>query len=220
MFRQAHRLPTSSPSGKHLSTHSPRHYQSSHGGPHLRRDMRRIDEWLRPRLTNHDPTDSDPGTEPALLNVRRSALRTLDDLAPDADAELCHGDLSLRNVLRHGQNCWMFVDPRGVSGEVELRHRGSEHQNRPAVAPYLARQAACRSCWSRARASTTMGRRCQRGARIAAQEQTPRTGSRQNCRRRHLYLTPRVAASRGISVPWAVPGRCLASLDPLRIWLS
>lgn len=60
--------------------------------------------WLRARLT--DP--------PA---VRHAAIEVLDQLAADAPAGLCHGDLSPPHVLHGSSRLWL-VAPRGMNGET------------------------------------------------------------------------------------------------------
>lgn len=73
--------------------------------------------WLRARLTD-PPVDDQPthrGPQPEA--VRQAAIEVLDQLAADATAGLCHGDLSPPNVLHGGSRLW-FIDPRGMNGEA------------------------------------------------------------------------------------------------------
>ena len=77
-----------------------------------------IVDWLRPRLQDDPPNDRAPGTEPESPHVRRAARAILEDLAEDSTPQLCHGDVSTWNVLAHGLDGWMLVDPRGMSGEA------------------------------------------------------------------------------------------------------
>ncbi|MBO3740919.1 hypothetical protein J5X75_25730 [Actinoplanes sp. NEAU-H7] len=41
----------------------------------------------------------------------------LAELAQDHVPGLCHGDASSGNVISSGMHGWMYIDPRGMSGE-------------------------------------------------------------------------------------------------------
>jgi len=80
-------------------------------------DMPTIIDWLRDRLLNDFLTDLRPGTTVASSNLRRHALALLTDLARDHVPGLCHGDASSGNIISSGAREWMYIDPRGMSGE-------------------------------------------------------------------------------------------------------
>ncbi|WP_308036665.1 phosphotransferase [Actinoplanes sp. DH11] len=84
--------------------------------PPPRSDMPSIFEWLRDRLEDDQLTDLRPGTTVAPASERRTALAVLDHLARDHTPALCHGDASSGNIITNGKH-WMFIDPRGVTGE-------------------------------------------------------------------------------------------------------
>ncbi|MFF0378962.1 phosphotransferase [Actinoplanes missouriensis] len=79
--------------------------------------MPSILDWLRDRLEDDHLTDLRPGTTVASASERRAALEVLADLTRDHIPALCHGDTSSGNILAHGPNRWMFIDPRGMTGE-------------------------------------------------------------------------------------------------------
>jgi streptomycin 6-kinase len=80
--------------------------------------MPSITDWLRDRLEDDHLSDLRPGTTVATANERRAALAVLEDLAHDLTPGLCHGDVSMRNILASGQAGWKFIDPRGMTGET------------------------------------------------------------------------------------------------------
>ena len=80
--------------------------------------MPTIIEWLRGRLEDDHATDLAPGAERAPARARRAAATMLEQLAADTTPQLCHGDVSPWNVLAHGADGWMLIDPRGMSGDV------------------------------------------------------------------------------------------------------
>jgi streptomycin 6-kinase len=81
-------------------------------------DLPYIGDWLRDRLTAEKVTDLPPGATRAPLAERREAVAILDDLDARPVRQLCHGDVSPWNILMHGNDGWMLIDPRGMSGEV------------------------------------------------------------------------------------------------------
>lgn len=81
-------------------------------------NMPSISDWLRERLVSESLTDLPPGASSAPARERQKAVKILDALVDNAPAELCHGDVSPMNILLHGHNQWMLIDPRGMSGEV------------------------------------------------------------------------------------------------------
>lgn len=80
--------------------------------------MPSIAEWLQGRLEDDELADRAPGTRGAPLHQRRNALAILKDLGAGGNDGLCHADASPGNILVGG-NGLMFIDPRGLSGEVE-----------------------------------------------------------------------------------------------------
>jgi len=81
-------------------------------------DMPSIIGWLRSRLVADHLRDVAPGSRRVLSPVRRAAVLMLEQLAENTAPQLCHGDMSPWNILRQGDNGWMLIDPRGMSGEV------------------------------------------------------------------------------------------------------
>ena len=79
--------------------------------------MPSIFEWLRERLEDDQLSDLRPGTAVAPADERQRALNLLTDLARDHVPGLCHGDASSGNILASGSQGWMFIDPRGMTGE-------------------------------------------------------------------------------------------------------
>ncbi|XVU25622.1 aminoglycoside phosphotransferase family protein [Actinoplanes sp. CA-054009] len=79
--------------------------------------MPSILDWLRSRLEDDHLADLRPGTAVAPADERQQASALLADLAPDHTPSLCHGDASSGNIISHGEHNWMFIDPRGMSGE-------------------------------------------------------------------------------------------------------
>jgi streptomycin 6-kinase len=80
--------------------------------------MPSIAEWLQGRLEDDELADRAPATNVAPLHQRRNALAILRDLNADGIDGLCHADASPGNILVSGHGL-MFIDPRGMSGEVE-----------------------------------------------------------------------------------------------------
>lgn len=74
-------------------------------------------DWLRERLEDDNLTDLRPGTTVAPASERQAALALLTDLAHDHAPGLCHGDASSGNIIADGQRNWMYIDPRGMTGE-------------------------------------------------------------------------------------------------------
>jgi streptomycin 6-kinase len=82
-------------------------------------NMQGIADWLRGRLTDPDTTDLPIGQLVASGQERRHALTLLDGLAATAGMGwLCHGDSYPGNVLVGSDGRLMWIDPRGVTGEV------------------------------------------------------------------------------------------------------
>jgi streptomycin 6-kinase len=79
--------------------------------------MPSILDWLRDRLEDDHLADLRPGTTVAPAGERRAALEVLADLTRDHTPALCHGDASSGNILAHAPDRWMFIDPRGMTGE-------------------------------------------------------------------------------------------------------
>lgn len=77
-----------------------------------------IGHWLRDRLTAEEVTDMPPGATRAPLAERQEAIVILDDLDAEPVRQLCHGDVSPWNILMDGDDEWMLIDPRGMSGDV------------------------------------------------------------------------------------------------------
>lgn len=80
-------------------------------------DMPSILDWLRVRLEDDNLVDLRPGTTVAPADERQHALVLLTGLARNHTPSLCHGDASSGNIISYGQRGWMFIDPRGMSGE-------------------------------------------------------------------------------------------------------
>ncbi|GIF09513.1 aminoglycoside phosphotransferase family protein [Actinoplanes siamensis] len=80
-------------------------------------DMPSVLDWLRARLEDGNLTDLRPGTTVAPAGERKSALALLTDLTHDHVPGLCHGDASSGNIIASGSYRWMYIDPRGMSGE-------------------------------------------------------------------------------------------------------
>jgi streptomycin 6-kinase len=85
--------------------------------PPPRPGMPSIFDWLRDRLQDDHLTDLRPGTTVAPASERRTALDVLGELAQDHMPALCHGDASSGNIIANGADGWMYIDPRGVTGE-------------------------------------------------------------------------------------------------------
>ncbi|MEU4564891.1 phosphotransferase [Actinoplanes sp. NPDC023936] len=79
--------------------------------------MPSILDWLRDRLEDDHLADLRPGTTVASVDERRDALEVLADLTCDHTPALCHGDASSGNILAYAPSRWMFIDPRGMTGE-------------------------------------------------------------------------------------------------------
>lgn len=108
--------------------------------------MPSILDWLRDRLLNENLTDLRPGTTVASLNERRNALITLADLTRSHVPGLCHGDASSGNIIADGPQKWMYIDPRGMSGEhaydvAVLAIRIGAVRNAPGLVPQIAKLA-------------------------------------------------------------------------------
>lgn len=78
-----------------------------------------VSAWIRRRL-QHGRMGSDvhPGATDPRNAERAQALALLDVLAEDEAWSVCHGDVSLGNVLR-GRDRLYLIDPRGMTGDVE-----------------------------------------------------------------------------------------------------
>ncbi|MBB4749187.1 aminoglycoside phosphotransferase family protein [Actinoplanes lobatus] len=85
--------------------------------PPPRPGMPSIFDWLRGRLEDDQLTDLRPGTTVAPPSERRTALAILDGLASDHTPALPWGDASSGNIIASGPRRWMYIDPRGVTGE-------------------------------------------------------------------------------------------------------
>ncbi len=85
--------------------------------PAPRAGMPSIPEWLRERLKDDQLADLRPGTTVAPAAERKIALDLLAELGRDYQPGLCHGDASLGNIIASGADRWMYIDPRGMSGE-------------------------------------------------------------------------------------------------------
>jgi streptomycin 6-kinase len=81
------------------------------------RGMPSILDWLRVRLEDEHLADLRPGTAVASAVERQQALVLLAELAHNHTPSLCHGDASSGNIISSGERGWMFIDPRGMSGE-------------------------------------------------------------------------------------------------------
>ncbi|GIE32270.1 hypothetical protein Ait01nite_053150 [Actinoplanes italicus] len=79
--------------------------------------MPSILDWLRERLEDDHLRDLRPGTAVAPAGERQNALRLLADLAHSHVPSLCHGDASSGNIIASGPKDWMFIDPRGMTGD-------------------------------------------------------------------------------------------------------
>ncbi|WP_328612291.1 aminoglycoside phosphotransferase family protein [Amycolatopsis sp. NBC_00345] len=82
-------------------------------------DLPSITDWLRDRLTDDHLADIPPGQTRSDAKDRKHALDLLNELADDTRTGLCHGDTSTFNVVADADGRWMFIDPRGMRGEVE-----------------------------------------------------------------------------------------------------
>ena len=127
--------------------------------PGLATGLPHISTWRRRRLEDDHLTELAPRTGIAPAEQRREALHMLDDLTPDAQPALCHGDASPWNFLADRTAGWMLIDPRGVSGEIEydlaiLATKIATGSAREAAITRLAR--ACDADSSRVRAWTVV----------------------------------------------------------------
>lgn len=78
-----------------------------------------ISAWLRQRLNCEDMgPDVDAGAIDPTDAERSNALTLLDALEGQEASAVCHGDVSLGNVLR-GRDRLHLIDPRGMTGDVE-----------------------------------------------------------------------------------------------------
>jgi streptomycin 6-kinase len=81
--------------------------------------IQEIGGWLRHRLTDPDTDDLPIGQAVAPEQERRHALTLLEMLAATGVADrLCHGDSYPGNVLIGPDGRLLWIDPRGVAGEV------------------------------------------------------------------------------------------------------
>ena len=92
--------------------------RAMNGHPAPLPDMPSIADWLRARLNDDHLADLRPGTAVATIAKRQTALAVLEDLAGGLTFGLCHGDVSMRNILTSGEAGWKFIDPRGMTGET------------------------------------------------------------------------------------------------------
>jgi streptomycin 6-kinase len=74
-------------------------------------------DWLRDRLRDDQLSDLRPGTVVAPAAERRAALSVLAELVRDHLPALCHGDASSGNIVAGTGGRWIYIDPRGVSGD-------------------------------------------------------------------------------------------------------
>lgn len=77
-----------------------------------------ISAWLRGRLAGDAWPDVHPGASEPTDDERAAGLALLDELHEGESQAVCHGDVSLGNVLR-GQGRLFLIDPRGMAGDVE-----------------------------------------------------------------------------------------------------
>lgn len=77
-----------------------------------------ISAWLRGRLAGDARPDIHPGASEPTDDERAAGLALLDELHEDESRAVCHGDVSLGNVLR-GQGRLFLIDPRGMAGDLE-----------------------------------------------------------------------------------------------------
>jgi streptomycin 6-kinase len=85
--------------------------------PPPRPGMPSIVDWLRVRLEDDHLADLRPGTAVATDRERSVGLALLADLAQSHTSALCHGDASSGNIIAKGDRGWMYIDPRGMSGD-------------------------------------------------------------------------------------------------------
>jgi streptomycin 6-kinase len=85
--------------------------------PAPRVGMTSLLDWLCDRLEDDRLADLRPGTVVASIAERKAALELLAELRRDYKPGLCHGDASLGNIIAHGVDRWMYIDPRGLAGE-------------------------------------------------------------------------------------------------------
>lgn len=87
--------------------------------PDSANDLPPMSAWIRHRLESDDiRPDVYPGGRNPTDSERAHALALLDVLEDDEARSVCHGDLSLGNVLR-GHDRIYLIDPRGMTGDVE-----------------------------------------------------------------------------------------------------
>lgn len=79
--------------------------------------MPSILDWLKIRLEDDYLADLRPGTSVASDLDRSAALALLADVKRNHTPALCHGDASSGNIIAHGASGWMYIDPRGMSGD-------------------------------------------------------------------------------------------------------
>lgn len=78
-----------------------------------------VSAWIRQRLTGGTAsTDVHPAASGPTDAERARALALLDVLQEHESSTVCHGDVSLGNVLR-GNGRLFLIDPRGMTGDVE-----------------------------------------------------------------------------------------------------
>lgn len=81
-------------------------------------DLPSLSGWLRSRLLSDMRADMYPGATAPTDQERAEALRLLKDLEPGEASSVCHGDMSLGNVIRGDRRLYL-IDPRGVRGDAE-----------------------------------------------------------------------------------------------------
>lgn len=90
--------------------------------PAAAKELPPVSTWLRGRLTGDARPDARPDVHPGASeptgDERAAGLALLDELRKDESHAVCHGDVSLGNVLR-GQARLFLIDPRGMAGDVE-----------------------------------------------------------------------------------------------------
>jgi streptomycin 6-kinase len=107
-------------------------------------NMPSIADWLHDRLKSDHLDDLAPGRSTAPTADRDRALGLLDELTATGPADqLCHGDLSGWNILTAGPNQYLYIDPRGVTGEPTydaaiLALKSDRHVPTTVSVPYLA----------------------------------------------------------------------------------
>lgn len=89
------------------------------GAPASADNLPPVSAWIRRRLQRDRlGPDVHPGATNPRDAERAHALALLDILGEDEAWSVCHGDVSLGNVLR-GRDRLYLIDPRGMTGDVE-----------------------------------------------------------------------------------------------------